>query len=236
MVKIFFAVAILSSITGCLSHHKSSAPYSLVKIEMAIMDDREQNKWKPPYTVSDFRDRIYAAGPVAVPELAYALSKGYFFIVSHTLSDLLLDWPEAWEFLLKRLFEGVSREEGGHLLGALANAHSVWAQHLKGRNPFFIEMWVKHRTVLASYASLYSSDYVVEVVSVNHPGNKVRMRACDYAAYIIQEVAGVDFGARVWKSSDEAVEKAFAWYNDNLQLSKLPSREQLEEWLEKRNW
>ncbi len=78
-------------------------------------------------------------------------------------------------------------------------------------------MWEKHGESLLLFAATYlGSEYVVHTVSLNHPDNRVEMRACDYAAYVVQAMSGEDFGARPYKRSDEVVEKARAWVRDNM--------------------
>jgi len=187
-------------------------PYSLVRIEMAVMDKRAGDKQGERYTGFDFLDRMQAAGPAVVPELAFALeseNRSHRDMAGYALGAMLQwDWREAWSFLAERLFRSPSEEEAGPLLAALTEAHRCQVQWPDVGRPVFAEMWARHRGNLAFYAALYlSSDYVVHTVSLNHPDNKTDMRACDYAAYVIQAVSGTDLGAGPFVRSDAVVEK-----------------------------
>jgi hypothetical protein len=57
----------------------------------------------------------------------------------------------------------------------------------------------------------------VRPVWLSSPDNKIEMRVCDYAAYIVQKISGTSFGASPYTRSDEVVSKARTWVRENME-------------------
>ena len=194
--------------TGCHIKTQNVLPYSIVKIELSIMDkiaaNRRNNNSKKYYEDSDFYWRICRAGPAVIPELEVALTsknKRHRRVAGSALEVMTrtMKWPEAYEFIIKMLYKDVYSDAVPVLLSAIAHDG------------------IKDYPEVILVAALHLSDKkVYRVFLVNGPNNRVEMRTCDYAAYILQIISGIKFGAGPVRSSDEAVEKAKAWVEENV--------------------
>jgi hypothetical protein len=219
--------AVLAGCGDSTQARQPSVPYSIVKIEMSIMEERAQRRRESPstssaYDGSDFIDRLRVAGPAAVPELAFALesdNRTHRLMAADALGTMLAwGWTEAWALSMTRLERLPPAEEAGHLLEALASAHVTHVQYEHVRGPTSTEMWAKHRGgILLFSASYLDSSYVVQTISINHPDTRVEMRTCDYAAYLVQAMSGAAFGSAPNVRSDAAVDAARAWVRANME-------------------
>ena len=175
--------------------------YTAIGVEMAIVDEKLKNR--DTIDGSESLGRLYYAGPAAVPELAGALGSPerlHRQIAGEALRSMTRywKWPEAYAFVVKRIKRSPASEEAAELLYAAAHEG------------------IRDYPVILPYVAAHLHDTNrARTLAINSPDNTVEMRVCDYSAYIIQLIAGVDFGVGEHRRSDEAVAKARAWVKRN---------------------
>ena len=171
--------------------------YTATKIEMAIMDEKDKNG--DPVDMEAAIERLYFAGPLAVPELAPALeseAKLHRLLAGEALRRMTLhwEWAEAYDFVAARISGKPQRQEAYELLYAVAHEG------------------IASKPDLAPFVAEFLDDgAVVRTLVLNSPDNQVQMRACDYAAYIIRTIAGEDTGSSTRRQNDQEIAKAKAW-------------------------
>lgn len=170
-------------------------PKGIVAVELMIIDLKESQRKKQD---SSYVERVLYAGPAVVPQLAQAVSspKVLHRAMGRECLELMthgLKWPEAYRFVLKRLRRKPPSSEAGALLASVA--HRGIAKYPK----------------ILPHAAAYLNDNTYVYTSISNVHGKQKMRVCDFAAVVVQNVAGVDFGASSSLRSDAAVAKARAW-------------------------
>jgi len=205
-------------LAGCVDPQRMP-PYRLMAIEMR-MQEWAENRGGEEYDFTRGYIRFCFAGPAAVPELVEGFDsdrKKNRDLAAYILHGLTSNdrWPEAYEFAVKRLkrLPRPASEEAGSLLYALANGD------IRG-----------YPEVLPFAATYLEDEQTARTFLINSPDNRVEMRACDFAAYIVQVLSGVDFGFPLTHQaghprdvevcpayrSDKAVRKARAWVEKNM--------------------